>query len=55
MVPYKGGDHEASVEQCLRDLKTWGLRGDIIFRSDQEDALKALVAEIIVGRSTEAT
>ena len=40
VVPFKGANHDWTIDQCLRDLKKWGLHGDLIIRSDQEDALK---------------
>ena len=48
-VPYKGGDAEWAVAQCVRDIRKWGLHSNLIIRSDQEDALKALVNEVIAG------
>ena len=51
MVPFKGANHDWTIDQCIRDLKKWGLHGDLIIRSDQEDALKDLVEEIIAGRA----
>ena len=46
-TPYKGGDHDWSIEQCARDIIKWGLHGDLIIKTDQGDALKALVDQMI--------
>ena len=39
VVPYKGGDHTWSVEQCIRYVYKWCVYGGVIIRTDQEAAL----------------
>jgi len=46
VVPAKGGDVEWAVAQACRDLVKWGIRGDVVLRSDQEPALKDFVNEM---------
>ena len=46
VVPYKGGDLEWAVLQSIRDSQKWGIRGDLICRSDQEPALNDFINEI---------
>ena len=55
VIPYKGGDHDWTVEQSVRDIKKWGLRRDLIIRSDQEEALKRLVTELIKARAADGS
>ena len=55
VVPYKGWDHDWTVEQAVRDFKKWGLRRDLILRSDQEEALQSLIAEIIKHRGADGS
>ena len=45
-VPYKGGNDEWVVEQVNRDMVKWGIRGDVILRTDQEDALRDLANQV---------
>ena len=51
VVPFKGATHGETVDQCIRDIKKWGLHGDLILKSDQEAALVSLVTEIIRERT----
>ncbi len=46
VVPNKGGDVEWVCEQVCRDIKKFGIRGDVVFRSDQEPALVDLLNQI---------
>ncbi len=46
VVPCKGGDIEWVSEQVCRDLKKSGIRGDVMFKTDQEPALVDLVNQI---------
>ena len=46
LLPYKGGDLEWAVKQAGRDLIKWGIRGDVILKCDQEEALKDFVNEL---------
>ena len=49
-MPYRGGDDEWTVQQCCRDMRKWGIRGDVIVRTDQERALVSLVDEVVALR-----
>ena len=55
VVPPKGADIDWVVKQCLRDLELLGHYGTVTLRSDQEDALVALLREIADGRPEERT
>ena len=46
VTPYKGGDSEWTIRQACRDLKRWGIRGDLTIRCDQENALIDLANEV---------
>ncbi len=50
VVPYKGGDNEWTVKQAARDLRRWGIRGDLTLRSDQERALVDFCGELAKQR-----
>jgi hypothetical protein len=50
VVPRKGGDIEWVAEQVCRDLKKFGIRGDVVFKTDQEPALIDLVNQICALR-----
>ena len=43
VVPFKGYDMEWVSEQVCRDLQKFGIRGDVVFKTDQEPALVDLV------------
>ena len=45
-MPHKGGDLEWAVKQAGRDLIKWGIRGDVILKRDQEEALKDFENEL---------
>ncbi len=46
VVPFKGGDSEWTVRQVCRDLRKWGIRGDLTLRCDQEPALVDLCNQV---------
>ena len=46
VVPCKGGDLDCAVQQAGRDFIKWGIRGDVILKCDQEDALKDFVNDL---------
>ena len=50
-MPYKGGDTEWTVKQIVRDMRRWEIKGSVIMRSDQEDALLDLVKEVVKART----
>ena len=50
VVPFKGGDMEWVSEQVCRDLQKFGIRGDVVFKTDQEPALVDLVKQIFALR-----
>ena len=50
VVPFKGGDTEWVSEQVCRDLQKFGIRGDVVFKTDQEPALVDLVKQICALR-----
>ena len=49
-VPYKGGDSEWVVDQVCRDIQKWGIKGEVILRHDQENALRDLSKEVTTQR-----
>ena len=50
VVPCKGGDTEWVSEQVCRDLRKFGIRGGVVFKTDQEAALMELVNRICALR-----
>ena len=49
-VPFKGGDTEWVSELVCRDLRKFGISGDVVFKTDQEPALVDLMKEICALR-----
>ena len=45
-VPKKGVGRGYIVQQCLRDLRKWGLRAELILRSDGEPAILDLLNKV---------
>ena len=45
-VPYKGADVEWLVDQVVRDLYRFGIRGDVTLKSDQEEAIKTVLEQV---------
>ena len=43
VVPLKGGDTEWVSEQVCRNLRKFGISGDVVFKTDQEPALVDLM------------
>ena len=50
VVPFKGGDTEWVSEQVCRDLRKFGISGDVVFKTDQEPALVDLMKQICALR-----
>lgn len=41
------------MDQIIRDLKKWGMRGCVVLRHDQEDAIRDLCEEVMAQRAKE--
>ena len=52
VVPRKGIGSGWIVQQHLRDLRKWGIRGKVIFRSDQEPAIIDLLDKVASLRTS---
>ena len=50
VVPVKGGDVPWIVEQLCRDIRRWGIRGDLTIRCDLEHALVDLANQVAKKR-----
>ena len=50
VVPLKGGDFEWITGQVAKDLKKFGIQGDVVLRSDQEPAIKDMLQEVAKQR-----
>ena len=50
VVPFKGGDTEWVSEQVCRDLRNFGISGDLVFKTDQEPALVDLMKQVCALR-----
>ena len=46
VVPFKGGDVEWVAGRIVKDLEMIGIRGDMMVRTDQEPALKAVMEQV---------
>ena len=51
-VPYKGADVECISEQLNRDLKKFGIHGNVTLRSDQEPAITNVLDEVCKVRTS---
>ena len=47
VVPMKCGEVAWVVTQVVKTIRRWGIRGDLVLRSDQERALKDFAVQVI--------
>ena len=54
VVPFKGGGVDWLVGQLLRDLRKMGVHGEVILRSDQENAILDVLNDVSKQRGKES-
>ena len=55
VVPFKGADTEWVCEQIVRDLRKWGIHGEVKLFSDQEPAIHDVLVQVAKYRGAART